>query len=299
MIAFDSYLQSIATEYQQWWQVYTITDVVGKKQREKRHKSSMFNFFELDLMVETVKPKQLEREQKEENEEKTERLPILEGLRKYKYNHVLLSGKPGSGKSTALVRLLLENSQSILEKTPLAPLEKGRTGEVPLLKGDLGGSILSLKGERFLLASLEKSGRGEVLLTKGDLGGSIPILVELRYYRTSIIDLIKAFLHKYDRHLNLNNDTLSDYLNQGQFLLLIDGINELPSQEARDDLRDFRQTYQQTTPMIFTTRDLGVGGDLNIEKKLTMQPLTNKQMKDFVKAYLPETGEAMLSNLQE
>ena len=45
--------------------------------------------------------------------------------------------------------------------------------------------------------------------------------------------------------------------------------------------------------MIFTTRDLGVGGDLS-EKKLQMQPLTEAQMREFVCGYLPEQGEELL-----
>ena len=70
-------------------------------------------------------------------------------------------------------------------------------------------------------------------------------------------------------------------MRQGQFLLLLDGVNELPSPEARRNLQKFRQDFHKTTPMIFTTRDLGVGGDLEISKKLEMQPLTETQMRDF------------------
>jgi len=47
--------------------------------------------------------------------------------------------------------------------------------------------------------------------------------------------------------------------------------------------------------MIFTTRDLGV--DLDIEIKLEMQPLTQRQMQQFVRGYLPENGEEMLRQL--
>jgi HEAT repeat protein len=77
---------------------------------------------------------------------------------------------------------------------------------------------------------------------------------------------------------------------------LFDGINELPSEAARRDLQQFRQQYPKI-PMIFTTRDIGIGGDLNIEKKLEMLPLTEAQMQDFVKAYLPEKSEQMLKQL--
>jgi predicted NACHT family NTPase len=60
-------------------------------------------------------------------EEKIERLGVLEGLRKYSSDHVLLVGRPGSGKSTALVRLVLEEAQrsrearEASERTPLNP----------------------------------------------------------------------------------------------------------------------------------------------------------------------------------
>jgi len=39
---------------------------------------------------------------------------VLEGIRKYAAEHVLLVGRPGSGKSTALVRLLLDEAQKAL-----------------------------------------------------------------------------------------------------------------------------------------------------------------------------------------
>ncbi|BAZ25074.1 PBS lyase HEAT-like repeat domain protein [Kalymmatonema gypsitolerans NIES-4073] len=56
-------------------------------------------------MVQTV-----EREQQGEKQEKIERFSVLEGLRQYAPDHVLLVGRPGSGKSTALARLLLEQA---------------------------------------------------------------------------------------------------------------------------------------------------------------------------------------------
>ena len=46
-----------------------------------------------------------------EKSEKIDRLPVLEGIHKYAAGHVLLVGKPGSGKSTALERLLLQEAE--------------------------------------------------------------------------------------------------------------------------------------------------------------------------------------------
>ncbi|MFB2977767.1 HEAT repeat domain-containing protein [Microseira sp. BLCC-F43] len=73
-------------------------------------------------------------------------------------------------------------------------------------------------------------------------------------------------------------------------------MNELPSEAARRDLSRFRHE-NATTPMVFTTRDFGVGGDLDIGKKLEMLPLTESQMREFVNKYLPEGGEQMLRQL--
>jgi HEAT repeat protein/energy-coupling factor transporter ATP-binding protein EcfA2 len=228
---FQDYLQSVCDAYQCWWEKYTITDVEGRRQNSP---------FE-GLMVATVSQKQ---DNRGDTQEKTERLPVQEGLRKYADNHVLLVGKPGSGKSTALARLLLEEA------------EKAK---------HLGGS------------------------------GCIPVLVELRQYKTSVLDLIQNFLQRHELYIDVEIKTL---LRNQQFLLLVDGVNELPNEEARRELKTFRENHPKT-PMIFTTRDLGVGGDLGIEQKLEMQPLTEEQMQQFIRAYLPETGEEMLQRLGE
>jgi len=75
-------------------------------------------------------------------------------------------------------------------------------------------------------------------------------------------------------------------------------VNELPSEEARSQLSGFRRNHPNL-PMIFTTRDLSIGGDLGIEKKLEMQPLTEAQMQDFVRSYVPEQAEEMLRQLKD
>ncbi|MGB3640870.1 MAG: hypothetical protein WBA39_25340 [Rivularia sp. (in: cyanobacteria)] len=247
MVNLNAYLKSIRDTYAQWWNFYTITDVVGKQRDERERR---LPFFDFGLMVEKV----------EQQKEKTERLTVLEGLRKYASYHVLLIGCPGSGKSTALIRLLLETSP-----------------QTPLLRGEGLNSPDSLAGK----------GAGGL--------GQIPILVQLRFYKTSIIDLIRDFLKRHQLRLEINE--IEELLFARKFLLLVDGVNELPSAAARQDLHKFRQDYQQTTAMIFTTRDLGVGGDLGIEKKLQMQPLAEAQMRDFVCGYLPQ-GEEMLKQLE-
>ncbi|MBW4625249.1 MAG: HEAT repeat domain-containing protein [Brasilonema octagenarum HA4186-MV1] len=264
---FQKYLQSVCDAYQRWWRLYTITDVQGSKPAHLKSVPSPFGF---DLMVETVQPQERD---KGETSEKTERLPVQEGLRKYSENHVLLVGRPGSGKSTALARLLLEEAQKA--RSPLNPALK-RGEEELQSKPPFSRGVPQAEGSNF-----------------GRLG-QIPVLVELRQYKTSVLDLIEDFLQRHQLRLEVTK--IKDLLFDGQFLLLLDGVNELPNEDARRDLKTFRQNYPNT-PMIFTTRDLGVGGDLGIEKKLEMQRLTKGQMQQFVRAYLPEQGEEMLRRL--
>jgi predicted NACHT family NTPase len=74
-------------------------------------------FFDFGLMVQTVDKEKVESQKEKEEEEKKgkiERLPVLEGICKYAAEHVLLVGRPGSGKSTALARLLLQEAENAL-----------------------------------------------------------------------------------------------------------------------------------------------------------------------------------------
>ncbi|MFN6308681.1 MAG: NACHT domain-containing protein, partial [Microcystis sp.] len=250
MIDWTPYLKSISDseKYAQWETFYTLTDVEGKTRPSKT--APLLR----DLWVQTIEKEPQNPQERAERPEKPERFTVLDGLRKYAANHVhvLLKGRPGSGKSTALARLLLEESVE----------------------------AQSLR--------LNQQNQAKII--------QIPILIELRLYETSILDLILQFLKRHK--LIIDSNTLESWLLENQNfrpLLLFDGINELPSEAARRDLKNFRQQYAEIS-MIFTTRDLG-SDDLDIEKKLEMLPLTEPQMRYFVKTYLPEKGEEMLKQL--
>jgi len=239
---FEPYLQSICTTYKRWWSLYIEEDVKTHTPVTPLVTPTFF----ADLVVQTWQPKKSQVEESLEPElkqETTEKLPILEGLRKYAPEHVLLMGAPGSGKSTTLHRLLLEEAQAAKKE-----------------------------------------------LTKSQ----IPVLLELRDYKNTAVELIQNFLENH--HVLLSLEQIQHLLSQGKFLLLIDGLNELPSEVNRRDLQTFYQTYQTNT-IICTTRDLSLGGDLGIAKKLEIQPLTEVQIQQFVRVYLPQKGEQMLRQL--
>ena len=107
MIDWTPYLKSISEKYALWETSYTLTDVEGKTRPAKT--APLLR----DLWVQTIEKEPQNRQERPERPEKPERFTVLDGLREYATNHVLLKGRPGSGKSTALARLLLEEAQSL------------------------------------------------------------------------------------------------------------------------------------------------------------------------------------------
>ena len=203
-----------------------------------------FEQYDLALEVQDLIEKKQEPEQRQE-QPKIETYGVLEGILKYATEHVLLVGKPGSGKTTALERLLAE------------------------------GNLIA--------------GRLPIFLRLRDLNPKLihPVLERLR------LGLLK-------RGLRFSLETLEELLQRGQFLLLFDGINELPAPGLRRAVQDFRERYRPTTPMIFTTRPLNVGIDLGIEKKLEMKPLSPAQMQEFVQKHLGcKQGDAFFKQLKD
>jgi hypothetical protein len=125
---------------------------------------------------------------------------------------------------------------------------------------------------KVLLAGKPGSGKSTVLqrfrwewaseaLEEGDR--PIPVLVELRSDR-SILEAICAEFRQ--AKLRVCREEVEDLLFDGRLLLLLDGVNEMPSQQRRQELQLFHDDNPDT-PMIFTTRDLALGGSLGIEKQ--------------------------------
>jgi HEAT repeat protein len=123
----------------------------------------------------------------------------------------------------------------------------------------------------------------------------IPVLVQLRSDR-SIPEAICAEFRQ--AKLRVCPEEVDDLLFDSRLLLLLDGVNEMPSQQRRQDLQLFHDENPDT-PMIFTTRDLALGGSLGIEKQLEMCALTEAQMREFVHKHLPQHGDLLLQQLRD
>jgi HEAT repeat protein/energy-coupling factor transporter ATP-binding protein EcfA2 len=194
----------------------------------------------LPLQVSTITQQKQGMEQKKSAPEKMgEQVPVLDGLRKYalaeQREHVILFGRPGSGKSTALQQL-----------------------------------------RRALAAE-----------------GLVPILVQLKN-KIPILEAIGNELEKGD--LELEPKEIKRLLRNQKLILLLDGINEIPTPDLRQSLDYFREQNSKV-PMIFTTRDLAFGGELGIGRRLEMKPLTVLQIQEFVGQRLPEVGGKLLKQL--
>jgi hypothetical protein len=218
---FQPYRDFILLDGDKQWALYTPTDTL------------------LPLQVGMIAQRERGDQTDFSQERVVEQLPVLDGLRKYalgdQKEHVILAGRPGSGKSTALQQLRL-----------------------------------ALAAE-----------------------GLVPVLVQLKGDR-SIPEMIQGEFRRAKQKVSL--DQIDDWLLADRLVLLLDGVNEIPTDDLRRGLADFRD-QNATVPMIFTTRDLAVGGDLGIKQRLEMKPLTELQMRKFVGKHLPVDGEKLLGQL--
>ena len=56
MVDWKAYIESICEKYAQWWDTYTLTNVVGNKYDQKVRKCLLLDLQAIALKPETVKP---------------------------------------------------------------------------------------------------------------------------------------------------------------------------------------------------------------------------------------------------
>ena len=99
-----SYLQSLSSHYERWWDIYRLTDVISARQAT----------FTFEQIAQTEEPSK-----EAPTSKKTVLLPqLLQGIIDYAESEpVLLVGSPGVGKSTILLRLLALLASQELQKS--------------------------------------------------------------------------------------------------------------------------------------------------------------------------------------
>jgi len=258
-LVFRNYLKSLLGEPQKWWLdeindltwfEFPLSSTTKEKPKKPDEKSQKLDeksqkldekSQKLDEKLQKLDEKLQKLDEKlQKLDEKPQNTPpqlVLEAIKAYEREKILIIGPPGAGKSTLLETICKQSAARAIED-PQAP---------------------------------------------------IPVLVELKDYKAGegFRGLILQNLESHDP--SLDNGDLTKLLQERRLLLLVDGLNEKP--EARRDLTAFCRNI----PLIATGRQDGDGWD--IERKLELQPLSEKQVRDFYKLRLPDADRKQLQTL--
>jgi HEAT repeat protein len=233
---FQRYLQEICLRYEHWWTVDALTETIADRQAT----------FSFEQMVQN-----LEKKSEEEKKAPIPSLPIFQEIQNYvESEHILLVGSPGVGKSTGLLRCLVDFAKKELEKPePRIPV---------LIPLKYKVSFSSPEDPSGMLSLIRDALKPLLLLT-------IPEVEELLF--------------------------------QKRLILLLDGLNEMPADTVRTQLKKFREGCDQIKiPLICTTRELG-NGDLGIKRRLQVQPLGSREIERFLRECMPAQRQQVLQLL--
>ena len=179
-----------------------------------------------------------------------------------------------------------ESNPEIMRTNPLSFLERGARRVV---LGDPGS------GKSTLLKFLALIGHSGPVQKK--YGGApderLPLLIELRGYadelkareNLSLIDYIQEVIQGASSLKSADLDFFEYYLENGQAILLFDGLDELPNprykQVVRDRIRTFVTTYPGNT-VVVTSRIVGYGAPFRFdEKEFSHYRLTTLQLPEI------------------
>jgi HEAT repeat protein len=186
------------------------------------------------------------------------------------------------------------------------PREKPQIVSLPILKGIQN----YIESEHILLVGSPGVGKSTALLhclvsfAKEELGKAeprIPVLVPLKRYNvrfsssedpSGMLTLIRDALKP---QLRLKIPEVEELLFQKRLILLLDGLNEMPADTVRTQLKAFREECDEI-PLICTTRELG-SGDLGIKRRLEVQPPSPLEINRFLRECMPAQAQQVLQLL--
>jgi len=206
----------------------------------------------------------------------------------------------------------IADRQATFSFEQMVQTEEKKPGEKPQIV-----SLSILKGiqdyvesEHILLVGSPGVGKSTALLrclvsfAKEELGkpeSRIPVLVPLKRYNvrfsssedpSGMLTLIRDALKP---QLRLKIPEVEELLFQKRLILLLDGLNEMPADTVRTQLKAFREECYEI-PLICTTRDLG-SGDLGIKRRLEVQPPSPLEINRFLRECMPAQAQQVLQLL--
>lgn len=195
----------------------------------------------------------------------------------------VLDGKTRSDKSVDDQTVASEQCQEIT-KPVLRLVEDYRHQKILVVGSPGAGKSTLLK--RLLLDTAQKAQRDEQAV--------IPVFVELKDYKTmgdrsGMRGLLLEALESHDPALD--GEALKQLLVEKRLLLLADGLNELSHEPAKAELKNLCRHQA----VIATSRFANDWWD--IDRKLEIQPLTPKQVKQFFEERLPNRDRAEVEKL--
>jgi HEAT repeat protein len=206
----------------------------------------------------------------------------------------------------------IADQQATFSFEQMVQTEEKKPGEKPQIVSlsILKGIQNYVESEHILLVGSPGVGKSTALLrclvsfAKEELGKPeprIPVLVPLKRYNvrfsssedpSGMLTLIRDALKP---QLRLKIPEVEELLFQKRLILLLDGLNEMPADTVRTQLKAFREECDEV-PLICTTRELG-SGDLGIKRRLEVQPPSPPEIKRFLRECMPGQAQQVLQLL--